>query len=128
MSVPSHLSYTQDHEWVEHPGGPAARVGVTAHAATALGDVVFLDLPAVGATVQAGTPCGEIESTKSVSQLFAPISGKVVEVNQQVVDDPELVNRDPYGEGWLFVVEPSSPPPDSLLDSAGYAALPGVAS
>lgn len=126
MSIPLELFYTADHEWVADPTAARARVGITDFAAQALGDVVFVSLPEVGAGVTAGTPCGEIESTKSVSDVFAPVSGTVVEVNQAVLDTPELVNDDPYGEGWLFVVE-VAPPLPSLLGAAEYAALPDVA-
>ncbi|MCL2788419.1 MAG: glycine cleavage system protein GcvH [Micrococcales bacterium] len=126
MSIPPDLFYTADHEWVVDPGGPIARVGVTAHAAGALGDVVFLDLPEVGSTVTAGSTCGEIESTKSVSDLFSPVSGTVEEVNTSALDAPELVNADPYGEGWLFTVRVSDPTPAGLLDAAAYAGLPDV--
>jgi glycine cleavage system H protein len=125
-SIPSELFYTVEHEWVADPAGPEARVGITEFAAHALGDVVFVDLPAVGTLVAAGQPCGEIESTKSVSDLFAPVSGKVVAVNDDVVATPELVNEDPYGRGWLFTVAANGPVP-VLLDAAGYAALPDVA-
>ncbi|MDR0433226.1 MAG: glycine cleavage system protein GcvH [Bifidobacteriaceae bacterium] len=126
MSIPSNLFYTQEHEWVADPSSSPARVGITAFAANALGDVVFVDLPDVGAALTAGAPCGEIESTKSVSEIFSPLNGTVVEVNAEVVDAPELVNDDPYGKGWLFAVQPSQPIP-SLLDAAAYAALPDVA-
>jgi glycine cleavage system H protein len=125
MAFPSHLFYTSEHEWVAEPAGPLARVGITDFAALALGDVVFVDLPEVGELVNAGEACGEIESTKSVSELYAPVSGAVAEVNQAVIDAPELVNDDPYGRGWLFTVETTGPAP-VLLDADGYAALPGV--
>ncbi|MDR1294719.1 MAG: glycine cleavage system protein GcvH [Bifidobacteriaceae bacterium] len=125
MSIPAELFYTAEHEWVDHPAAGRARVGITDFAATALGDVVFVDLPPIGATLVAGAPCGEIESTKSVSEIFAPVSGTVVEVNRRVVDAPEVVNEDPYGEGWLFAVD-VAPPVPSLLDATGYAALPDV--
>jgi glycine cleavage system H protein len=123
--VPPDLFFTADHEWVWHPDGPAARIGVTDFAATALGDVVFLSLPVVGETVEAGSECGEIESTKSVSPLYAPVSGEVIAVNEAVIDTPELVNEDPFGEGWLFDVAPTGQ--GELLDAAAYAALTGEA-
>jgi glycine cleavage system H protein len=125
MPIPSNLFYTSEHEWVADPAGPIARVGITDFAASALGDVVFLDLPEVGQMVNAGEACGEVESTKSVSQLYAPVSGTVAEVNQEALDAPELVNEDPYGRGWLFTVE-AAPPAPVLLDANGYAALPDV--
>jgi glycine cleavage system H protein len=122
MSIPSDLYYTPKHEWVRDPQGTIARVGVTAYAAGQLGDVVYVDLPEVGQAVVAHEPCGEIESTKSVSELFSPVSGAVLEINEEVVDTPELVNSDPYGRGWLFSVA-AQPPAPELLDAAGYAAL-----
>ena len=100
QSVRAHLRYSIDHEWLED--GEPARVGITTVAADALGEVVFVDLPEVGAQVEAGEPCGELESTKSVSDLFSPISGTVSETNQAVVDEPELVNSSPFEEGWLI--------------------------
>ncbi|MDR1441608.1 MAG: glycine cleavage system protein GcvH [Bifidobacteriaceae bacterium] len=120
-TVPADLLFTADHEWVRHATGPTARVGVTEFAAAALGDVVFLSLPVVGDTVTAGQECGEIESTKSVSPLYAPVSGKVSAVNEVAIDAPELVNEDPFGTGWLFEVAPTGP--GDLLDPAAYEAL-----
>jgi glycine cleavage system H protein len=122
MTIPAELSYTKDHEWVSTPEGPTARVGVTDFAAQSLGDVVFLELPEVGSEVTGGEECGEIESTKSVSSLFAPVSGTVTAVNQAVVDAPELVNEDPYGQGWLFEVAPDGGDAD-LLDPGAYATI-----
>ncbi|MDR0944770.1 MAG: glycine cleavage system protein GcvH [Bifidobacteriaceae bacterium] len=122
MPIPSDLKYTSEHEWVKDPEGPVARVGITDHAAGSLGDVVYLDLPEVGAQVTAGEPCGEVESTKSVSELFAPVSGTVTAVNDQASDAPETVNQDPYGAGWLFEVQPAGQA-QGLLDPAAYAAL-----
>jgi glycine cleavage system H protein len=127
MTIPTDLSYTTDHEWVADPAGPCARVGITDFAAGALGDVVFVDLPEVGSTVTAGEPCGEIESTKSVSELFSPVSGIVEAVNAAVLDAPETVNSDPYGEGWLFTVTTDGPPPATLLDAPAYATLADAA-
>jgi glycine cleavage system H protein len=120
MSNPSHLQYSVDHEWVALDGD-CARVGVTAYAADALGDIVYIDLPSVGDTVTAGETCGELESTKSVSDLYSPMSGEVVEVNGNVDSDPSLVNKDPFGEGWLFVVQVTAAA--DLLDAAAYDAL-----
>ena len=102
-TVLSTLRYSAEHEWVDDAS--PARIGVSQVAADNLGDVVYLDLPEAGSTVTAGEVCGEIESTKSVSELFAPVSGTVVDVNAAVVDEPGLVNSDPYGDGWLFTVE-----------------------
>ncbi|WP_436700366.1 glycine cleavage system protein GcvH [Nocardioides sp. BYT-33-1] len=123
MSNPTHLQYTAEHEWIalDDAGGTTARVGVTAYAADALGDVVYVDLPQVGSTVTAGETCGELESTKSVSDLYAPVSGEVIEVNAAVDADPGLVNSDPFGEGWLFVVAVTAT--GELLDADGYEAL-----
>lgn len=120
MSLPANLRYTRQHEWLDLEGD-IARVGVTAYAADALGDVVYVDLPAVGATLATGESCGEIESTKSVSELYAPCDGEVVEVNADVVVDSGQVNSDPYGGGWLFKVRVAGTP--ALLDAAAYAAL-----
>ena len=120
MSNPTHLQYSAEHEWVALDGD-TARVGVTAYAADALGDIVYVDLPAVGATVTAGETCGELESTKSVSDLYSPVTGEVVEVNKDVDGDPGLVNSDPFGRGWLLVVKVSAT--TELLDAAAYDAL-----
>ncbi|MEY9893567.1 glycine cleavage system H protein [Catenulispora sp. MAP12-49] len=120
MSLPSDLSYTSDHEWIA-ADGDVSTVGITAHAAEALGDVVFLSLPAVGSTIAAGEPCGEIESTKSVSDLFAPADGEVLEVNEAAIADPAVVNRDPFGEGWLYRMRITKAV--DLLDATAYAAL-----
>jgi glycine cleavage system H protein len=116
---PADLKYTIEHEWLRE--GDPATVGITAVAADALGDVVYLELPAVGEEVVEGTVIGEIESTKSVSELYSPASGTVVEVNQGAVDDPAVVNADPYGAGWLFKLTVSTT--GSLLDAEEYAAL-----
>ena len=125
MSIPADLRYTSEHEWVAVVDGEV-RVGVTAHAATELGDIVFVELPEPGARVTAGSVAGEIESTKSVSELFAPLDGVVVDVNTAVVDDPSLVNADPYA-AWLYVVAPDDATAiDALLDAAAYGALVGA--
>jgi glycine cleavage system H protein len=116
-NIPSHLRYSAEHEWVDESS--PVKVGLSAVAVDALGDVVYLDLPEAGSTVTAGEVCGEVESTKSVSELFAPVSGTVVEVNGAVVDDPGLVNSDPYGEGWLFTVEVTGE--GELLTAEQYA-------
>ena len=122
---PDDLKYTPEHEWVRDPGDEesAVRVGITDHAQQALGDIVYVDLPEVGSTVEAGTPCGELESTKSVSDVYAPVSGRVVAVNEALQSTPELVNSDPYGGGWLFEVAPDDDQAVAqLLDAAAYTA------
>ena len=116
---PEDMRYTADHEWLR--SGEPATVGITATAVEALGDIVFLELPEVGAQVTAGEPCGEIESTKSVSELISPVDGTVVEVNGDAVADPEQVGSDPYGRGWLVRVDVTGH--GELLDAAGYEAL-----
>ncbi|MET9342891.1 glycine cleavage system protein GcvH [Nonomuraea sp. NPDC003804] len=122
-SIPDDLSYTKEHEWVAGlDDGLTLTVGITAYAAEALGDVVYVQLPEVGATFDAGDSIGEVESTKSVSEIYAPVSGEVVEVNQAVVDKPDLVNSEPYGEGWMFRVRVSGDPED-LLSAEEYTAL-----
>lgn len=104
--VPKNLKYTKEHEWTRSEGSVLV-VGVTAHAQESLGDVVYVELPKVGATVTANQPFGVIESTKAVSELFAPLNGKVVKVNDALTDNPQTVNQDPYGAGWLIEIEPS---------------------
>jgi glycine cleavage system H protein len=123
MNVPEDLRYSSDHEWARLEGG-TIRVGITDYAQDALGDVVFVQLPEVGATVALGGSFGEVESTKSVSDLYAPVAGTVVEVNTDLADHPERLNDDPYGEGWICVIEPSEPAElERLLDAAAYRAL-----
>jgi glycine cleavage system H protein len=127
MSVPEELHYTPEHEWVAISGSIAS-VGITDHAQRALGDVVFVSAPAPGTKVTAGEPCGEVESTKSVSDLYSPVDGEVTEVNPEIDDDPGLVNSDPYGAGWLFKVslaaeEGDGDLPPGLLSAAEYTAL-----
>jgi len=122
MTVPAELNYTADHEWVALDG-EIATVGITAFAGEALGDVVYVELPAVGTAIAAGDACGEIESTKSVSDLFAPVDGEVVELNDAVVADPGLLNTDPYQAGWLLRIKVTGPA--ELLDAAAYEALIG---
>jgi glycine cleavage system H protein len=122
---PEDLKYTSEHEWVRSPGESesSVRVGITHFAQDALGDIVFASLPEVGAEVEAGTPVGELESTKSVSDVYAPVSGKIVARNEALDGSPELVNSDPYGEGWLFEVVPSDASVvDGLMDAAAYQA------
>jgi glycine cleavage system H protein len=122
---PDDLKYTADHEWVRDPGDAegTVRVGITHFAQDALGDIVYVSLPDVGDTVEAGTSVGELESTKSVSDVYAPLSGTVVARNDALDATPELVNTDPYAGGWLFDLAPSDPAQlDGLLDAAGYQA------
>jgi len=123
LTIPADLAYTSSHEWVA-TDGDIATVGITSYAATALGDIVFVSLPPAGETVTAGQACGEVESTKSVSDLTAPLTGEVVEVNEALADDPAVINSDPYGAGWMFRVRAGGPGP-ALLDAAAYAALTG---
>lgn len=104
MSVPAELRYTQEHEWIAIDGDTAT-IGITDYATQQLGDVVYVSLPEVGASVTTSEPCGEVESTKSVSELYAPMDGEVVEVNEELNDDPGLINAEPYGLGWMFRVK-----------------------
>lgn len=121
--IPQDLRYTEEHEWVR-PGDDGTVVGITDHAQEQLGDVVYVDLPPDGATVSAGEAFGEVESTKSVSDLFAPISGTVSARNEALEDRPELLNSDPYGEGWLVRIQPDDDQAvDHLLDAAAYEDL-----
>ncbi|MER5929964.1 glycine cleavage system protein GcvH [Streptomyces sp. NPDC002054] len=125
MSNPTQLRYTKEHEWVSAVDADGvATVGITEFAANALGDVVFAQLPEVGDTITAGETCGELESTKSVSDLFAPVTGEIVEANQDVVDDPALVNSAPFEGGWLFKVKITGEP-DELLSADEYTAFAG---
>ena len=123
-NVPAELSYTSEHEWVSAlTAEGTVRVGITDHAQDALGDVVFVDLPSVGDSVAAEASFGEIESTKSVSDLFAPISGEIVAVNETLEDDPAQVNSDPYGEGWIVEIRPKNADDlANLLDAEAYKA------
>ena len=120
MSLPNNLKYTAEHEWLLLDG-ETATVGVTAFAADALGDVVYVELPAVGTAITAGQACGEIESTKSVSDLYAPADGEVLETNQAVIDDPSLLNTDPFNAGWLLRIKVSST--ENLMDADAYRDL-----
>jgi glycine cleavage system H protein len=121
MSNPQQLRYSKEHEWLSPAEDGVSTVGITEHAANALGDVVYVQLPEVGDTVTAGETCGELESTKSVSDIYAPVSGTVVARNESLDATPELVNNDPYGGGWLFDVTVSDASSlDALLDSAAY--------
>ena len=123
MNVPEDRRYTQDHEWARLEGG-RIRMGITDFAQDALGDIVFVQLPELGAALEAGGPLGEVESTKSVSDIYAPVSGTVVEVNGELGDAPQRLNEDPYGEGWICVIEASDTTSlDALLDAEGYRRL-----
>lgn len=121
MSVPADLKYTPEHEWVS-VSGDVATVGITDYAAQQLGDVVYVSLPTADASVTAGEPCGEVESVKSVSDLYSPVDGVVTEVNADLDDDPALVNAEPYAS-WMFRVRLAGPPPADLLTAAEYEAL-----
>ena len=123
MQYPEHLRYTAEHEWVAVDGN-RARVGITDYAQDALGDVVYVQLPEVGATVAAMARCCEVESTKSVSDIYAPVAGSVVEANQALEGAPEKLNQDPYGDGWIFALEMSDPAEvDGMMDAAAYRQL-----
>lgn len=121
--IPEELRYTDAHEWVRDLGDGVVRVGITDHAQSQLGDVVFVQLPEVGTTVEAGSPVGEVESTKSVSEIYSPLAGEVVAVNEALADTPELVNAGPYGEGWMLELRVADGDGPELLDAAAYAAL-----
>ncbi|WP_433858364.1 glycine cleavage system protein GcvH [Streptomyces kronopolitis] len=122
MSNPQQLRYSKEHEWLSGAEEGVSTVGITEHAANALGDVVFVQLPEVGATVAAGETCGELESTKSVSDLYSPVDGEIAEINEDVVNDPSLVNSAPFEGGWLFRVKTSGEPAE-LLSADEYAAF-----
>jgi glycine cleavage system H protein len=123
MNFPPELRYSAEHEWVAVDGS-RARIGITDYAQDSLGDVVYVELPGVGANVLAHASCAEVESTKSVSEIFSPVTGTIVEVNETLNDAPEQVNSDPYGGGWIFVVDMAEPSElDALLDASAYQAL-----
>ncbi|GAA2721335.1 glycine cleavage system protein GcvH [Actinocorallia aurantiaca] len=124
MSVPEQLRYTEEHEWVSGLDGEdgVVTVGITDYAADALGDIVYVSLPEEGQAVTAGEPCGEAESTKSVSDIYSPLSGEVVAVNQGVTEDPATINADPYGEGWLYRIRIDDDNPE-LLDAEAYSKI-----
>ena len=121
--IPEELRYTDAHEWVRDLGDGVVRVGITDHAQSQLGDVVFVQLPEVGTAVEAGSPVGEVQSTKSVSEIYSPLAGEVVAVNEALADTPELVNAGPYGEGWMLELRVADGDGPELLDAAAYAAL-----
>ena len=124
--VPGELKYTNEHEWLRETEQGTVVFGITDYAQDALGDIVYVDLPAVGSTLTSGTPCGEVESTKSVSEIYAPVSGEVVSVNAALSDAPDTVNSDAYGGGWMVEVRISESP-TGLLDASQYQALIGEA-
>jgi glycine cleavage system H protein len=123
MDIPEDLRYSADHEWARVEGGEV-RVGITDYAQDALGDVVFVDLPEVGATVKRGESFSEVESTKSVSEIYAPVAGTISQVNAELSENPARLNEDPYGDGWICVISVDDPAQlDELLDAEGYRAL-----
>ena len=124
-AVKSSLRYSAEHEWID--ASSPAKIGISQVAADALGDVVYVDVPEAGTAVTAGQTCGEVESTKSVSDLYSPVTGTIVEVNQAAIDDPSLLNSDPYGEGWIIKIKPvNAADVDGLLDAAAYTAKIGA--
>ena len=123
-NVPDDRRYTKEHEWAKEQGGRIV-VGITDYAQDQLGDVVFVGLPEAGAEVEAGKPLGEVESTKSVSDVYSPVSGKVIEKNSEVEGTPELINSDPYGQGWLVAIEGSAAVLDGLMSASDYQRLIG---
>jgi glycine cleavage system H protein len=126
MNIPESLKYTKDHEWVQM-NGDAGTVGITDHAQGELGDVVFVEVPAAGKSVKQGESFGTIEAVKAVADLFAPVTGTIIEVNQELSGTPELVNKDPYGKGWMVKIRLTNPGEvSSLLDAATYAGLVGT--
>lgn len=121
-NVPATLQYSKDHEWVLNTGANTVKIGITDYAQGALGDIVYVQLPKVGDTVSEGGFCGEVESTKSVSEIFSPVNGKVIAINDALDSAPETLNSDPYGAGWIAEIEISTPSND-LMDAAAYTAL-----
>jgi len=123
-NIPDLLRYTKEHEWVSEVSTNRYRVGITDYAQVALGDIVYIQLPKLGEEIGAGKVCGEVESTKSVSEIYAPLSGKVILINNSLDSAPEVLNKEPYGAGWIFEVEISSPSElESLLSAGDYASL-----
>lgn len=124
MLIPENLRYSTDHEWIKSEDDGRVRIGITDYAQDALGDVVFVDLPDLQSSVTVGESISEVESTKSVSDIFAPVTGTVVEINGDLADEPERMNNDPYGDGWICIIELSADANlDSLIDAAAYAEL-----
>ncbi len=123
-NIPSHLKYTESHEWVFADEDGNARIGISDHAQEALGDLVYVELPAVGDEIGQGDPCAVVESVKAASDIYAPVSGKVIAVNEDLDDDPAIINSDPYDDGWLFQLELSDKTElDGLKDAETYAGL-----
>jgi len=123
---PEGLKYSEEHEWVRANEGRTVRIGITSYAAEALGDIVYVSLPTVGEVVSKGDACGELESTKSVSDIYSPVSGMIVGINEGLLDLPETLNQDSYSDGWLYEVELSDPSDlDALMDNEAYAAHVG---
>jgi glycine cleavage system H protein len=120
--IPSGYRFKSSHEWARKESSGRITIGISDHAQSALGDLVYVDLPAVGRSLSAGEACAVVESVKAASDVYAPIAGTVVEVNQALADKPETVNSAPYGDGWMFVVEPADQGFDALLDAAAYGA------
>ena len=123
-NTPGNLKYTKEHEWIEERGEKLIRFGITDYAQGALGDIVYVQLPKVGDVIEAGKVCGEVESTKSVSEIYSPVTGTIVSINSSLDSAPETLNSDPYGAGWIFEVEITTPSND-LMDAAAYTALIG---
>ncbi|MDX1656852.1 MAG: glycine cleavage system protein GcvH [Candidatus Competibacteraceae bacterium] len=121
--IPTELKYTQSHEWVRDNGDGTVTVGITDHAQQQLGDLVFVEAPETGRTLEAGEACAVVESVKAASDVYAPVAGEVVDSNQALADSPELINSDPYGEGWIYRIKAAGPLPDTLMDEGGYAAI-----
>lgn len=124
--IPESLRYSDTHEWVEDLGGGRYRIGITDHAQELLGDLVYAEVPEVGKTVKAGTVCGVLESVKAAADLYAPIDGTVLERNEGLSDNPQWLNENPYGQGWIMVVSADAAAFDKLLDAAAYSAIEGV--
>lgn len=122
--IPENLAYTDQHEWIAQVGDGVVRFGITDYAQDSLGDIVYVDLPGPGQMLTAGQPCGEVESTKSVSEIYAPVTGEVTAINATLADAPEVVNAQPYGDGWMVEVRIAGAAEDTL-DAAGYRALIG---
>ncbi len=121
MQIPEELRYTENHEWARLEDDGTIRIGITDYAQDSLGDIVFVDLPDVGAAITAGGPFAEVESTKSVSDVYGPVSGSVQKVNELLADTPEIVNQDPYGDGWFVLINPEAGASiDNLMDAAAY--------
>jgi glycine cleavage system H protein len=123
-NIPAELQYSKEHEWIKSEGSNSAKVGITDFAQAALGDIVYIQLPKVGQEVKAGSVCGEVESTKSVSEIFSPLTGKVIAINSDLEKSPELINQDPYGAGWIAQIEFSGAPGD-LLSAEEYTQITG---